>query len=378
MTAIDHEALLDPEALLELLECAPCGMLVVSLDGRIVLQNRTASMLLGARTDPMVDPAHDAEECPLTRLLADVVTEVTQVGFALPRQIDLELGTGAKLPVGISGSMLRQGLQETQFVVVVIQDMTPNRELAKRDERERNQRTVLSLASHEIRNSMSGVLGYLELMLDGEANPRRRRYLEKALREGQLVMTLVHDLLDASRLEGKSVELNLEDVDVGQLVEDVADVLRMTKPDASIRLRIQPSLPPVYADVGRLARAIRNLVDNAIKYSPAGADVQIDVQRLDTVLEVSVSDKGMGISDEDQPRVFEQFYRSETSQAVRRLPGSGIGLSVVKAIAEAHGGTVRLTSALGEGSCFRLRVPVEGPSSGLRALRATSRVPRPR
>ncbi|MCA8922015.1 MAG: PAS domain-containing sensor histidine kinase [Planctomycetes bacterium] len=376
MTTIEPSDLLDPYALLELLECAPCGMLVLSLDGRIVLQNRTASLLLGSMPSLLEEAGPDLEESPLALLLADVVAEVSQMGFALPRQADLELGSGATLPVGVSGSLLRRDEQGPDHVVVVIQDMTPNRELARRDERERDRRTILTLASHEIRNSMSGVLGYLELMLDGEENPRRRRYLEKALREGSLVMTLVRDLLDASRLEGKSVELNLAETDVGQLVEDVADVLRLIKPDASIRLRIQPGLPLVYADGGRLARAIRNLVDNAIKYSPRGADVRIDVQRHDTVLEVSVSDKGMGIAAEDQPRVFEQFYRSEVSQAVRRLPGSGIGLSVVKAIAEAHGGTVRLSSRLGDGSSFSLRVPIEGPSSARRTTRVSARFPR--
>ncbi|RMG18542.1 MAG: sensor histidine kinase [Planctomycetota bacterium] len=345
--------------LLALLDCLPCAVLVADEEGRLRAASRSAFPLLRDDCGPLSDRAlEDAVRPEFVGTVLGVFEEIRAGGYALPRQLDVDLG-GYSMLAGLAGSLLPELFEGGAAVVLTLQDLTANRELAQREERDRQRKSVLSEASHEIRNPMTGVLGYLELLAEADLDPRQLRLLERALREGRRVMRIVSDVLDAARLRGGAVRLRREVLDLGDLVAEVAEGVRTATPTARIEVveRAPAGCLRVRGDEQHLARVFWNLLENAVKYSPPGAPIQAILSRVDTAAEVRVVDRGLGIAPSDLPHVFDSFYRAG-SQEVRERAGSGLGLSVVLSVVEAHGGVVGVESVPGAGSTFTVRLPL--------------------
>ena len=175
---------------------------------------------------------------------------------------------------------------------------------------------------------------------------------------------LVGDLADINRMESGRMTFELGEFDLNQLVEevarDMADALDARQ--QTLTLALAPLLPAAYADRTRIVQVLENLLDNAHKYTPEGGAITVWTQRVGDRLEVAVSDNGIGISPEDQARLFTQFFRSD-HDAVRAQNGWGLGLSIARKLVEAQGGQIEFNSVLGEGSTFSFTVPlVEGAS----------------
>lgn len=210
----------------------------------------------------------------------------------------------------------------------------------------------LSTVSHELRTPLMSISGYVELARE-RADPEAREYLNIVERNADRLLALVNDLLFVARLQSGGVELEPAAVDVGQLVQES---VASAQPHAAssgieLRLRLTGADTRVSADRRRLGQVIDNLVSNAIKFSPEGGEVDLAVGAIDGVITIEVTDRGIGIPEEERSRLFERFFRSSTALD-RQIPGTGLGLYISKAIVEAHGGTIRATSALGSGSSF--------------------------
>jgi signal transduction histidine kinase len=173
---------------------------------------------------------------------------------------------------------------------------------------------------------------------------------------------LIGDVLDTSRIEAGTFSFTFTDVDVGEIVHDIVTAAAVGQDEVRVRAEVG-ELPTVRGDRERLRQVLQNLVDNAVKYSPAHGDVHVSARQENGVVRVAVADEGPGIPLEDQRLIFEKFGRS--SAGVTK-PGTGLGLFIARSIAEAHGGKLGVESEPQRGSCFTLELPAGG-DSGSRA-----------
>lgn len=214
--------------------------------------------------------------------------------------------------------------------------------------------------SHELRTPLSVIKGFAETLADGALNDpvKGPRYLGLIEKHTNQLTNLVADLLDLAKLEGHPTLPKCVSVDLGALTRQVVDGLRPVaeRKQQTITLQVSHDTPPVKGNADYLERAVSNLVDNAIKYTPQGGKITVTVEAPDSTVIVRVADSGIGIPEADLPRIFERFYRVDRSRS-RDMGGTGLGLSIVKHVVQAHGGTVAVVSSAATGSTFTLSFP---------------------
>ena len=218
----------------------------------------------------------------------------------------------------------------------------------------------VSTVSHEFRSPLTGIRQLGGMLLDGRVtDPEKQRgYFKMIVQESDRLSRLVENILDFSRMEEGRREYRFEPLDpspwLGTLVADF--MTEIAAHGTAVEADIQDGLPPISADKEALGSAVRNLLDNAVKYSPGSKTVWLDAGADGDAVKISVRDKGVGISENDRKHIFARFYRAE-GEISKRIKGAGLGLSLVKHIVTAHGGTIECQSRVGEGSTFTLRIP---------------------
>ncbi len=223
---------------------------------------------------------------------------------------------------------------------------------AKLAETERQRQAMVSDVAHELRTPLGNITGWLEATQDGLAEPDPH-LIDMLLEESLLLQRLVDDLHDLAQADAGTLRLHPEPI----ALDDVADQVVNAQQNREVLLRAETTPIHLTADPVRLRQALGNLVVNAVRYTPPGGEVVVKLfrERDDAVLEVS--DTGTGIAPDDVPHVFDRFWRADKSRS-RRTGGSGLGLAITRHLVEAHGGTVSVTSTLGEGSTFRISLPL--------------------
>ena len=217
--------------------------------------------------------------------------------------------------------------------------------------------------SHELRTPLQSMQGETELALVNQAPLHEcRRVLESNLEEIDRLNRMIRNLLVLAQADAGEVKPRLEPMDLNELVRDLVDQMRVVASAREVRLRAFTSAPvPIMADGLRLRQMMLNLLDNALKYTPAGGWVEVRVDRRHGVARVQVSDSGVGILAEDLPHIFERFYRADKSRSRGGgADGCGLGLPIVKWVAETHGGRVEVHSVPGAGSEFQVHLPLAG------------------
>lgn len=248
--------------------------------------------------------------------------------------------------------------------VVVATDVTAEREAAAFKDQ------FVSLVSHELRTPLTAALGYLELLRDGDdpLTDAQRGYLTIIERNARRQLRLVSDLLLTAQVEAGMFQVSPAPVDLADVVHaSVASAAHAAR-TADITLVEQVAPTPVVADATRVAQVLDNLVTNALKFTPRGGTVVVSVEpgplddsgRAGAVLEVS--DSGVGIAPDEIAHLTERFFRSAAAQR-GSVPGVGLGLSIAKAVVDAHGGTLEVSSALGEGTTMTVRLPAQPPTT---------------
>ena len=216
----------------------------------------------------------------------------------------------------------------------------------------------VALISHDLRTPLTSITGYVELALEEDLTDDVRGFLQVVARNSDRLLRLVNDLLFVARLQAGDVMLEEEDLDLAELVRDGVRAMEPRAAGKEITLTCEvETVPLVHVDRGRFLQVLDNLVSNALKFTPEGGEVHVRLGERDGNIRLEVSDSGMGISDADQRRLFERFFRAGNA-VEQQVPGTGLGLYICRAIAEAHDGTISVRSELGEGSTFRLELPL--------------------
>ena len=215
----------------------------------------------------------------------------------------------------------------------------------------------VSLVSHELRSPMATVIGSARTLQSRwrELQPEQRdSFLALIADETNRLATLVADVLDTSRIEAGTFSYVFDDVDLAELVREVAAAACLGQDEVPVTATFAELPPTIRADRERIRQVLANLVENAVKYSPSGGTVEVTTTSLNGRVVVDVRDQGTGIAAEDQSLIFEKFGRARSGKT---LPGTGLGLFIARSIAEAHGGTLDVRSVPGEGATFTLALP---------------------
>jgi signal transduction histidine kinase len=244
--------------------------------------------------------------------------------------------------------------------------LTVLREITGEREAERLKDEFFALVSHELRTPLTSIIGYLELVLDevdDAVAPEQRRYLEVVQRNATRLLRLVGDLLFVAQVEAGKLSLDPGTVSLPQLVEEAVEAARPRAESRSIALRTE--VEPVgetSGDRDRLGQVLDNLVTNALKFTPERGAVTVRLRRNGHGIALEVADNGMGIPAAEQHHLFERFFRASTATA-QAVPGVGLGLTIVKAIVEAHGGHISVESEPQVGTTFRVELPLRAPDA---------------
>lgn len=249
-------------------------------------------------------------------------------------------------------------------VVLVFHDMTELRRL------ENIRKDFVANVSHELRTPLTSIKGYVEALLDGAKDDpvASAKFLDIILKQSDRLNLIIEDLLELSKIESGRVLLKEEPVDLRPIIDRALATIKpiADKNGHRLVLSIDDNLPPVPGDEGRLLQVLTNLLDNAVKYTPAGGTITVNSRLINGTgstgsseegIELTVSDTGIGIPEQDRPRVFERFYRVDKARS-RELGGTGLGLAIVKHIVEGHGGQVWVEANQPHGSKFVVRLPI--------------------
>ena len=339
------------------LETVHMGVLAVDADGHDILMNRKQRA-----NHRLATPAgnSDPNESQLLVFQPDRITKVPVEERPVRRAVLGEnftdnlvwLGSGSEQrAITTSARAMRDHDGAFAGSVIVFSDVTDLvNALAAKDD-------FVANVSHEFRTPLTSILGYVELLLDDgeELQDSHREPLNIIRRNSERLLGLVSDLL-ASR-SGQLI-VSPQAVNVAELVRSSVSAALPRAAAAKVRLHAEaPERLEAHVDSARMSQVLDNLVSNAIKYSPNGGDVVVSLGSEGSELVCHVSDSGMGMSEKDQAEVFKKFFRTGNVRNTS-IPGVGLGLSISKAIVEAHGGSIQLRSALGEGTTFTVKVPV--------------------
>ena len=366
------ELRVEHERLQSILRSMVEGVLVTDLAGGVVLMNERAREFFELPRESsgrrLIELVRDPQVADLTRELASGVPLASR---------DLTLAGGQTLHV--NAAPLRDADGRPFGFVLVLHDVTELRRL------EVVRRDFVANVSHELRTPLTAIKGYAETLLGppGDDRPTARRFLSVIDRHAERLGRLIDDLLTLSDLELGRTPLRLAAVDLVPVIDDVLAIFaeRMKLAELAVTTRVEPGTPQVLADADRLQQVLINLVDNAMKYSPAGGCIAISAGRGNgahaDMVEIAVEDTGTGIPAEDLPRLTERFFRVEKARS-RALGGTGLGLAIVKHIVQAHDGALGIDSTLGRGTTVRVLLPAAAATDPAAAGRdAGSSVPSP-
>jgi PAS domain S-box-containing protein len=262
---------------------------------------------------------------------------------------------------------------EPSFLLGISEDITEAKKVQAalrqaQEEAEKASRAksqFLANMSHELRTPLNAILGFSALLRD-DATGRldeatRLRFLNQIHSSGQHLLELINDVLDLSKVEAGQMDLLLQPVELGQLIDEVRATVEPLARTKSVALNIvlAPELRLV-ADPAKVRQMLLNLISNAIKFTPSGGRIDIRRRRIEALIEISVTDTGIGIAEEDLGRLFTEFQQLDAGRG-QRQEGTGLGLALTKRFAELHGGRVSVESKLGKGSTFTLHLPIQPP-----------------
>ena len=368
----EHERRRSEERLRSIVETALDAIITIDEDGSVESVNRAADHLFGYDKDELIGKnalvllspsSHDQGRTFLTGGLLETSGPAIGIG----REVVGYRKNGTTFPMHVSVSEMQVGGR--RMITWIARDITELTSALEREQEFRRQAEhanrlkdeFLATLSHELRTPLNAVLGWTQVMRMGALTTSEQDHgLDAIERNARMQAQLIGDLLDMSRIMSGKLRLEIQAIDVRHLMSIALDAVRLNARAKEIELvdHCTASVPIIQGDPARLQQIFWNLLTNAIKFTPKGGRVEVRVAREAGVLEVVVSDTGVGIPPEFLPHVFERFRQADSSTK-RNQGGLGLGLAIVSHLVEIHGGTVTVESrGAGLGSEFRVRFPV--------------------
>ncbi len=346
------------------------GVVVVDPDLALILMNPVARQILGLEDEPPsgVPLARYLESDALSlhafvALLADTLQQgkeqIRELDFSPATRHDEAGREHRARTYGVLASPILDAGGNVSGVVAVLRDVTAQKEL------ERMKSNFLSVVSHELRTPLHSIKGFVEIILMGKTGPvteLQEDFLRTVRTQTTVLQRMIDDLLEFSRMEAGRVKLHLSEVSLTAMAQSVAVKLAPLAEEAGLQLFLElpDDLPEIDGDRMRLEQVLTNLVENAIKFTPAGGKIVISGKRQGDRVVLTVSDTGIGIPPAEQERVFDRFYQVDGSER-RAYRGAGLGLSICRHIVERHNGRIWVESEgiSGRGSRFHVELPME-------------------
>jgi two-component system, OmpR family, phosphate regulon sensor histidine kinase PhoR len=324
---------------------------VIALDDRerIVLANGAAGRLLS------FTPA-EAEGRPLLEVVRNHSIHKAQADSQSvegSRRIEVELGDETNRVLGVNSTFLSG--ESSTHCILVLQDVTDLRRL------ESMRQEFVANVSHELKTPLSSIKAYTETLLAGAIDDQQNntRFVRRIEEQAERLHELILDMLSLARIESGRQAFDITSVNIRRLVESCLLECEAAADSNGIQLTTDEATPDLHvrADEEGVRQILNNLIDNAIKHTPEGGEVAVRLSQEETMVVIEVRDTGLGIAAEHLPRVFERFYRVDKARS-RELGGTGLGLSIVKHLTHSFDGTVEVTSQLGKGSTFVVKLPL--------------------
>ncbi len=319
------------------------GVLALGSDTLVRFANTAAARILATPASaiinrPLIESARDYELDALARRAATTRAPATEVITYGP----------ARLPLRAAAVPIAEGAEWA--ILLVLTDLT---EVNRVDQVRRD---FVSNVSHELRTPLASIRALAETIEAGDIDPgpETADFASRICQQVDRLASLVNELLELSRIESGATELRPVEVDVAAVARQAASMLKARSDQAGVTITVPDAGAMIEADQDALFRVITNLMDNAIKFSPRGGTVEFEATEDGDAVSLSVTDHGPGIAAVDIPRVFERFFKSDSS---RSGVGIGLGLAIVKHIVRSHGGAVEVRSREGEGATFVVRLP---------------------
>jgi signal transduction histidine kinase len=226
----------------------------------------------------------------------------------------------------------------------------------------RHKSEFLANMSHELRTPLNAIIGFSEVLgekLFGELNEKQAEYTEDILSSGRHLLSLINEILDLSKVEAGRMELELATFDLPLAIDNARTFVRerASTHGIAVEVSIDERIGDFVGDERKIKQILLNLLSNAVKFTPEGGRIEIAARQSNGSVEISVTDTGVGIAPEDQPKVFEEF-RQVGSDYEHKREGTGLGLTLAKKFIELHGGKIWLTSEAGKGSSFTFSLPI--------------------
>lgn len=352
------------EELETVIETVPAALLLVHERDGVRLHNRAAARLIGAPPSGDAVAAYQSEHqvsftlagrdglalpperWPMMRALAGETIAGEEVVARMTDGRELAMLVSAAPLAGVDG----------RSAIIVLQDISALKAVDRlKDE-------FVSIVSHELRTPLTSIRGSLQLVLDDAGSlpdPDHRQLVQVALNNCERLIRIINDILDIAKIEAGKIALRTETAGVRDLVRTALDSVEGLARAAGVSfvLQIPDDVPPVEVDVDRVVQVLVNLLSNAVKFAPPRSRVTVEAAARDAMVEISVADRGRGIDEADQARLFQKFQQIDGS-TTRATGGTGLGLAIVRGLVEQHGGAVSVASRPGEGTRFAFTLPV--------------------
>ena len=347
-----YDLTLEKSRLKTIINCMANGVMVTNRNMEIVLYNPALMRLLEI-TDHIDHPIPVNQlitDKNLIKALNDVQSANSSESKAISQEIELNKNTLRAISAPAYGPD-----NSVVGTVTVLEDITAFKEL---DEMKSD---FVNMVAHELRSPIVAIRQQNSVLLEGLAGPLQKKqeeFLERGVLKIDQLLELINDLLDIAKIEaGKHIQHQIP-TDIGQIIIDTMTFLEQRAEAQGIKLQYElENMQPIQADPKRIEEVFSNLITNAINYSPEGGVVTVSGHCLSNFMEIRISDTGVGIPESEIPKIFDKFYRVKDPKT-RKVMGTGLGLSIVKGIIEAHNGTIEVESVQGEGTTFRILLPL--------------------
>ena len=331
------------------------GVIVTDPDNKVLVANAVAESWLGLSEKEILE--QPVEKIIYEQNLLSLINKIRKDGNYEDTKVELIIKPDNKRKQIVLQAKAAQVIDAEDRLIGIV---TIFRDITKEKEIDRMKTELVSMVAHELRSPLTSIAGFSELLLDeGVTQEQSKEYAEIILKESNRLGDLINKFLDITRIESGKSQVHKTPVQIGHLIESILEMnmYLAERKGMKVNINIPDNLANVWVDREMMGEVILNLFSNAVKYSPDGKTINIEIEDKDDEQLVRIADQGYGIPEKSLNKIFEKFYRVTDNEYIQEINGSGLGLSLVKEIIELHDGSIWVESKIGEGSTFTFSIP---------------------